>query len=100
MATREKKALIDTGADCCVIPETLRRELGIPPRGEARVSGVHGDDSRSYPTCYVDFTIGGINFRNIEVVSIPGEEYVILGRDVLNQKVLHADGPAQFFEFS
>jgi hypothetical protein len=43
-------AKVDTGADLSIMPESLRRSLGLKPAGIVQVKGAFDRASRSEPT--------------------------------------------------
>lgn len=93
------KAKIDTGADLTVIPERIRKQLKLFPGGTIPCGGFSGD-SDDYPTYYVDISIANtFLFKKIKVISLVREN-VLLGRDVINQIELQADGRSQDFSLT
>ena len=84
---KKVNAFADTGADMTVIPkEVIERleELETLTQGERiQCRGVNG--SRFLETYIVDLTIGDYNFDNLEVIAIPGRDYALIGRDILNR---------------
>jgi predicted aspartyl protease len=95
----EAHALVDTGAAISAIPEDLRARLGLPPRGLARIRGATDARSKRRLTYYVIVAIPQIGSFLLKVAALPRAD-VILGRDLLNQVVLHADGPKEEFDLS
>ena len=94
-ATRlEINSLIDTGADISAIPEGMVKKLKLLPGGEIDIYGVFG--KRECPTYFISIYVNKAYF-DIEVISYPGEHF-IMGRDLLNQFLLIADGPKEIFE--
>jgi predicted aspartyl protease len=84
-------AVVDTGADCSVIPERSARVLRLPIVDMVSVEGFAGD-GKPRPIYAARLRFGGHNIL-ARVVAF-GEEPLV-GRDVLNRLVLHLDGPAQ-----
>ncbi len=80
--------LIDTGADCTVIPAALARDLKLPAVGRVRLRGVAGETVAAEVSARL--TIGKVECLARVVAS--GED-VIIGRDLLNRGVLQLDGP-------
>jgi predicted aspartyl protease len=84
------QALVDTGADCTLVPEATARALRLPAIGEMWIEGVAGASRRAtVHAARVEFA--GV-CRTARVVSL-GDE-AILGRDLLNGVVALFDGPA------
>jgi predicted aspartyl protease len=81
--------LVDTGADCTLVPAPIVRRLGLPRIDVIGVSGVGGGTGRAtvHAAC--------VEFAGVRVVAriVAFAEEAILGRDVLNQTVLMLDGP-------
>lgn len=92
-------AKIDTGADISVIPEELRKELRLSPRGVIWARGTFDKEKKPYPTFFVTLSINDSFSFEIEVIS-SHREYILIGRDLLNQIVLYANGPSEFFELT
>ena len=85
-------AKIDTGADISVIPATLIARLDLTPAGEIVVEGYNGVQSIIY--CYdVILRIDQLRVVGLSAIAF-AEEYVLLGRDVLNLMRVLLDGPA------
>ncbi len=93
----EAPAKIDTGASRSIIPESLRSKLQLPVRGAVSLRGILGGPSRPLPTHEVRLSIDHSFSFPLEVVSIPLANFLI-GRDLLNQLVLTANGPEEFFK--
>ena len=87
-------AIVDTGADCSVIPERTVRMLKLPVVDMVSVQGFAGD-SKAQRIYAARLRIAG---RSIlaRIVGFGGEP--LLGRDVLNQLVLRLDGPDRQLE--
>ena len=91
-------ALIDSGADCTVLPDHLVNLLELKPVGECEVSGV-GETARATPVYLVEFLIPGrMDSLTTQAVMIPGEPRIILGRDILNHLKILLDGPGLVLE--
>jgi predicted aspartyl protease len=81
--------LVDTGADCTLVPAPIVRQLGLPRIDVIGVSGVGGGRGRAtVHAASVEF--GGVRLV-ARIVAFADE--AILGRDVLNQAVMGLDGP-------
>jgi len=81
--------LIDTGADCTLVPASLIRQLGLPQIDVIGLTGV-GDARRRATVHAASVELGGLHVL-ARVVAFVDE--AILGRDVLNQAVVTLDGP-------
>jgi predicted aspartyl protease len=81
--------LVDTGADCTLVPAPIVRRLGLPQIDSIHVTGVGG--ARRRATVHAAAVeLGGLRVL-ARVVAFADE--AILGRDVLNQAVVTLDGP-------
>jgi predicted aspartyl protease len=87
-------AVVDTGADMTLIPESVARLLGLPVISQIRVAGVTGIAEGA------DVFAAAIELADkkllVEVVAL-GEESIV-GRDLLNRFVLRLDGPADLLQ--
>jgi hypothetical protein len=92
-------AKIDTGASVSAIPAALISKLELVPVGSVRIRGACSERAEEYPTYYVTISINDRITAEAEVVCLPRRDCLI-GRDILNQLVLHADGPAKEFEIA
>lgn len=84
-------ALVDTGADCTIIPPAVARRLRLPCVGRLRIAGL-GGPVRSVPVFAAMIELPGRRWR-ARLAAFGGE--VILGRDLLNDCVARLDGPGQ-----
>jgi hypothetical protein len=96
---KKVEAKIDTGTDISVIPEKLRKELRLLPRGVIKARGAFDKKSIQYPTFFVILSINHSFSFELEVVS-SNRKYFLMGRDLLNQIVLNANGPTEIFELT
>ena len=89
---RDVPAQLDTGADQTLVPLALVTALALDFSGGAEVVGVGGKvvEMEQYT---VRLGIQTLPLRDIEVLAHPGEDWVLLGRDVLNSHRLLLDGP-------
>jgi len=90
-------ALIDTGADGTLVPQSLIDELGAPPIDQVRVRS-HWGEWRHAQLFTVDIGIGAFRLPAIEVVGDDQGQEIVLGRNVLNRLRLLLDGPARQVE--
>ena len=86
------QAKLDTGADLTAIPITLIEQLRLMPAGEIEVEGYdrHRATIRAYD---VNLQVDQLRVNGLLVIGF-AEDYVLLGRDVLNHLRLLLDGPA------
>lgn len=85
-------AKIDTGADVTAIPARLIESLRLAPAGEIEVEGY--DSRRAALYCYdVVLHVDQLRVVGLSVIAFT-EDYVPLGRDVLNLLKILLDGPA------
>ena len=86
------QAKLDTGADLTAVPATVIEQLRLMPAGEIEVEGYDGRCTtiRAYD---VNLEIDHLTITGLLVIGF-AEDYVLLGRDVLNQLRLLLDGPA------
>jgi predicted aspartyl protease len=89
-------AKIDTGADLTVIPVRLVEQLQLMPAGEIEVESYDGRRAtlRAYD---VNLHIDQLSLPGLLVIAF-SEDYVLLGRDVLNRLRVLLDGPALMTE--
>jgi predicted aspartyl protease len=82
--------LVDTGADCTLVPALLVRRLGLPQIDVIGVTGVGG--ARRRATVHA----AAVELGGLRVLAriVAFAEEAILGRDVLNQAVVTLDGPS------
>lgn len=81
--------LVDTGADCTLVPVRIVRQLGLP---QVDVVGLRGfGDIKQRATVHAASVELGRLRVTVQVVAFADE--AILGRDVLNQGIMVLDGP-------
>lgn len=83
-------ALLDSGADCTLVPEAVVRALGLPVVDRIWIEGV-GGSARRAPVFAARVEFAHVA-RIARVVAVGSE--AILGRDLLNAAVALLDGPA------
>ncbi len=88
------EALVDTGADATIIPETIARELNATPLNPGQLVTQWGD---THPvTIYLmDVHIGDVLLPAVVVAADAESDETVLGRNVLNKLPLFLDGPSQ-----
>lgn len=84
------RMLVDTGADCSLIPARLARSLRLPYVDKIEVQGV-GGNVRSARVYAARIRLGPL--RLVTRMAAFGDE-ALLGRDLLNRLSLHIDGRA------
>ncbi len=88
-------ALVDTGADCTLVPREIARELRLPAVDEIWIERVGGEPRRAIVYA------ARVEFAHIacwaRVVAFGRE--AILGRDLLNRTVARLDGPGLSLSF-
>ncbi len=87
-------ALVDTGADATVIPQSVARRLRLPAIGSILVRGV-GGMTRQVPLYSAVIELAGTRDQ-VEVLAL-GEE-ALVGRDLLNRWTVTLHGPQQQLE--
>jgi predicted aspartyl protease len=86
------QAKLDTGADLTAVPYALIEQLHLMPAGEIEVEGY--DSRRATIRAYdVNLQIDQLAANGLLVIGF-AEDYVLLGRDVLNHLRVLLDGPA------
>ncbi len=90
-------AIIDTGADGSMIPQTILDDMNVPFSDEARIRS-HWGEWRHVQTFMVDIGIGTIRLPAIEVVGDEEGNEIIIGRNVLNKLRLLLEGRKQQVE--
>lgn len=83
------RMLVDTGADCTLIPVKIARSLRLPVVDRTEIQGV-GSKSQAANVHAARIRLGSL--RVLARVVALGEECLI-GRDILNRVVMQLDGP-------
>jgi len=86
-------AIVDTGADGTLVPQSLVDELGAPFVDDVRVRS-HWGEWRDMQLFTVDIGIGKVRLPAVEVAGDDRGKEIVLGRNVLNRLRLLLDGPA------
>jgi predicted aspartyl protease len=89
------EAKVDTGADGCVIPAKLKDEWNLNKTGEDTYLDYTGN-GRKEPIYDIRVIIEGL-ISKIVGATVGNRTTLLLGRDILNDLILHADGKVQFF---
>src|SRR5262249_48851471 len=90
-------AQVDSAADRTLLPEAIVQALVLPQIGSNAIGGV-GGIIQTLPSYPVQVTIHNRPAQTVEVVASAGENWILLGRDILNAHRTVLDGPQQFTE--
>ena len=90
---KDVPAQVDTAADRTALPAELIEQLGLQQFDELLCGGF-GGSLTVIPSFIVQIAIQPLPFKKIEVLGAQGEDYVLVGRDVLNDHVIQLNGPA------
>jgi len=85
-------ALVDSGADKTVVPQSLIEELALAQAGLVEAAGLN-QIGVLMPVYVVQIGIRDTSPVVVEVIGALGEQHVLLGRDVLNRHRVTLDGP-------
>jgi hypothetical protein len=86
------RAFIDTGADWSIVPRELAR--GRPIAGHVSIRGFK-EEPKPEMAFELDVEVDG--YKRSLIVTRWDENYMLLGRDFLNEVVLELNGPALIF---
>ena len=92
-------ALIDSGADYCIFPENILKNLGAKIGWQAKMRGVTNAPSIPVNVYYIDIVIGDIDQTHVEVIGGDDGCEPILGRNFLNDFSITLNGLANTTEF-
>lgn len=91
------RMLVDTGADCSLIPVSVARALRLPLVDKVNMRGVGTETATPVPVHAAQVLIGG---TRLVARLMAFQEEALLGRDVLNLLKIELDGPAGWLSFS
>ncbi len=86
-------AIVDSGADGCLVPINVLQNLNLRPIRRARMRGVSGI-AQSVDVFLVALEIGPITMKGIRVIGDRDGNELIVGRNALNQLVVTLNGLA------
>lgn len=87
--------LIDSGVDCCAIPQSLIDNLHLCQVAECKAGGYDDkeEDLPTKPIYSVHLTIPPLQSLIVEVIPKVSRDYAVVGRDIINKWLLILDGP-------
>jgi hypothetical protein len=85
-------AQVDSAADRTLLPEGAVQALALSQIGTITIGGV-GGQTQPMPSYLVEVAVRSLSAHVLEVVASPGENWVLLGRDLLNAHRSVLDGP-------
>ena len=88
-------AILDTAADITAIPQSVLDRLKLYQVSQISVEGVDGI-SNYLKTYQVRLKVATLTLPQLQIIPV-SFEFVVLARDVLNQLVVHLDGPGLTF---
>lgn len=84
-------AILDTGADFTIIPESLAESISATALYPSSLSSQWGD-KHAVNMFMVELELEFLQFPNIVVAGDPQADEIILGRNILNRLALFLDG--------
>ena len=96
-------ALVDTGASCCCVEETLLQQLQLQPINQTNVSSPNGNRTQNVYFARLSFPGSPIPALEIPVVGVQmnqGKTISLIGRDLLRYCVLIYSGPMGCYTLS
>ncbi len=86
-------AIVDSGADFSIVPQTELESLGLPVYRTATLSS-QWHDKRAVNIYEISLQLGNLTLLYAEVAGDPLITEWVLGRNVLNELDLRLDGPS------
>ena len=96
-------ALVDTGASCCCVEETLLQGLELQPTSETNVSSPNGNRRQNVYFARLTFPGSPIPALEIPMIGVQmnqGTTISLIGRDLLRNCVLIYNGPMGSYTLS
>ena len=93
------RALLDSGADATMLPESLLARIGAIRIDRRRSRGVYGQ-ARMVSVYLVDIQIGRLVVPLIRAIGLSDNDEPLIGRDVLNHLIVTLDGIGSVTEVS
>ena len=93
------RALLDSGADATMLPESLLARIGAIRIDRQRARGVYGQ-ARMVSVYLVDIQIGRLVVPLIRAIGLSDNDEPLIGRDVLNHLIVTLDGIGSVTEVS
>jgi hypothetical protein len=91
------RGLLDTGADFTHVPIKFLRTIHARPNGRSRVFlNVGKETCEQYPFT-ITLRIGDTYYPQVTVWTWEND-FILIGRDILNQEIITFDGPSEEFE--
>jgi hypothetical protein len=88
----DRPAQLDNAADRTVIPGSFVEQLGLVSNRSIDVAGL-GGNIETLSLYRVRIILPTFRAVSVDVVAHPAEEYILLGRDLLNRYMITMDGP-------
>ena len=95
--TDSLRGLIDSGSDCCLIPNKILKAINLVPLEKQFVRGISGP-AYQLDLYFAQLTIGGFVLPSIQIMGRNNSEEIILGRNVLNNFEITLNGLASVTE--
>jgi len=93
-STESLPALVDTGADATIVPIRQLLEIGAEETAPGWLRGITGE-RLPVALYFIDIHLDHLAIPGVRVIASVTEEFILLGRDVLNKLPLLLDGPQQ-----
>lgn len=97
-ASTTRSAQIDSGADRTLVPKSVATQLGLLRVGEIQILGITGV-VQAVPLYQVVLRMGVWSIT-LKVATHDADQFVVLGRDMLNLFYLKLNGPDQTLSIS
>ena len=87
----EKTALLDTGSEISCIPKKIAQELDLQSTTSKDLAGVSGSVEET-PIYTLNIEFNDKSFIEYELFEFADEDYLLIGRDILNEFHICFDG--------